>query len=160
MNSKKCFKCGVVKSLAGFYRHSEMADGYLGKCKDCSCADVRRNRAKRLEHYRQYDRKRGGTKQHQQQNREYAQTKRGREALKKAQRNYVARYPERITATRLTYNAIKSGRLVPQPCEVCGNERVDAHHDDYNKPLSVRWLCRKHHSEHHKKMRMIVRDAK
>jgi hypothetical protein len=36
------------------------------------------------------------------------------------------------------------------PCEVCKETNVDAHHDDYNKPLDVRWLCKKHHREHHK----------
>lgn len=47
--------------------------------------------------------------------------------------------------------AILNGTLVRQPCEVCGKERVDAHHDDYSKPLEVRWLCRGHHMEHHRK---------
>jgi hypothetical protein len=32
---------------------------------------------------------------------------------------------------------------------VCGNAATHAHHDDYSKPLEVRWLCRAHHSEHH-----------
>jgi hypothetical protein len=41
--------------------------------------------------------------------------------------------------------ALKNGTLLRQPCEVCGARRVDAHHDDYSKPLAVRWLCRKHH---------------
>lgn len=45
---------------------------------------------------------------------------------------------------------IEAGRLQPKPCEVCGAEKVDGHHDDYSKPLSVRWLCRKHHAEHHR----------
>jgi len=51
----------------------------------------------------------------------------------------------------LTYKAIKNGYLVRQACEKCSaTENVDAHHDDYMKPLDVRWLCRKHHAEHHK----------
>lgn len=41
------------------------------------------------------------------------------------------------------------GLLVPQPCEVCGETVVDGHHDDYEKPLEVRWLCRSHHKLHH-----------
>ena len=47
--------------------------------------------------------------------------------------------------------ALANGSLLREPCEVCGAEKVDAHHDDYSKPLSVRWLCRKHHLEHHRK---------
>ena len=52
-----------------------------------------------------------------------------------------------------TRNAIRRGDLIKQPCEVCQEKKVDAHHDDYSKPLSVRWLCRKHHAEHHAKAR-------
>lgn len=55
------------------------------------------------------------------------------------------------TAARTTVNRyIRLGYLSKQPCELCGYEVVEAHHDDYTKPLEVRWLCRKHHAEHHK----------
>lgn len=47
------------------------------------------------------------------------------------------------------YKAIKRGDLVRQPCEVCGFPQAQAHHDDYSKPLDVRWLCPKHHNMHH-----------
>lgn len=45
--------------------------------------------------------------------------------------------------------AIASGKLIPEPCEKCGNPNAEAHHDDYRLPLSVRWLCRSHHNLHH-----------
>jgi hypothetical protein len=47
----------------------------------------------------------------------------------------------------------QSGRLKKLPCEVCGNPKSDGHHDDYAKPLDVKWLCRKHHAERHRAMR-------
>jgi hypothetical protein len=44
---------------------------------------------------------------------------------------------------------LKRGKLTRQPCEVCGAV-AQMHHDDYSKPLEVRWLCRGHHLEHHR----------
>lgn len=53
-------------------------------------------------------------------------------------------------ARSIVNNCLKRGWLIKAPCEVCGElERVEAHHDNYTKPLEVRWLCKKHHSEHH-----------
>jgi hypothetical protein len=47
-------------------------------------------------------------------------------------------------------NAITAGKLTRGPCEACGAaENVEAHHDDYAKPLDVRWLCRPDHAAHH-----------
>lgn len=57
----------------------------------------------------------------------------------------------KVYVRSITSNAIKRGELIRQPCEVCFTvESVEAHHDDYTKPLDVRWLCRLHHAEHHK----------
>lgn len=60
------------------------------------------------------------------------------------------RFPNRYRAHLAVGNALRRGILVKQPCEVCGVDRVDAHHDDYRKPLSVRWLCRRHHIALHR----------
>jgi len=45
---------------------------------------------------------------------------------------------------------LRRGKVNKTPCEVCGSERSEAHHEDYNKPLEVHWLCRDHHLEIHK----------
>lgn len=51
--------------------------------------------------------------------------------------------------------ALRSGKLVRQGCEVCGETKTHAHHDDYSKPLEVRWLCVAHHHDHHNKDRKV-----
>lgn len=58
----------------------------------------------------------------------------------------------KLRVRRVLRHAVSKGKVHPLPCEVCGNPQVDGHHDDYSKPLDVRWLCRKHHSELHKQL--------
>mgnify|MGYP000961258813 CR=1 FL=1 len=43
----------------------------------------------------------------------------------------------------------RRGLLKPQPCEACGGV-AQKHHDDYAKPLEVRWLCAACHMTLHK----------
>lgn len=62
------------------------------------------------------------------------------------------RNPVHEAARRAVQVEIRSGRLVRQPCEKCGADKAHAHHDDYSRPLDVRWLCRTHHDEHHRLM--------
>ena len=45
--------------------------------------------------------------------------------------------------------ALKRGIIKAEPCEVCGNTNSEKHHDDYDKPLEVRWLCKRHHGRQH-----------
>ena len=60
--------------------------------------------------------------------------------------------PLRMKAHNAVARALKSGALIKGPCEREGvdcNGPVHAHHDDYEKPLEVRWFCGRHHHEHH-----------
>jgi hypothetical protein len=50
-------------------------------------------------------------------------------------------------------SGLRRGLVRRQPCEVCGAEKTDGHHDDYSRPLVVRWLCRRHHRQAHRKER-------
>lgn len=59
------------------------------------------------------------------------------------------RYPEKIKAREAVSRAVKSGKLKRLPCEVCGDQNSQAHHEDYSRPLDVVWLCRKHHRQRH-----------
>jgi hypothetical protein len=66
-------------------------------------------------------------------------------------RLYERKYPERISAKHKVEYAIHVGKILKQPCEICGAEYTQAHHDDYSKPMVVRWLCIKHHRQYHAK---------
>lgn len=43
---------------------------------------------------------------------------------------------------------LRDNHIERQPCEICG-AKAEAHHDNYDKPLDVRWLCFKHHRQWH-----------
>jgi len=68
------------------------------------------------------------------------------------------RHELRTMANSRVARAIRSGRLLRKPCEKCGvsglnkggQNKIQAHHNDYRNPLSVNWFCRKHHYEWHK----------
>lgn len=130
---KECFKCGEEKPLSAFYRHKGMLDGRLNKCIECAKRDVSQHRAANIEKIRAYDRGRGNR-----QPPEYM-------------RQWRMKSPEKYRAHMKLNNELRAGNMTKKPCEVCGSDdRVHGHHDDYSRPLDVRWLCASHHSEAHK----------
>ncbi len=78
-----------------------------------------------------------------------AGTPRRRASLSANSRRMNVRYPERRAARVALNNALRDGRVAKAPCRVCGSARSEAHHDDYSRPLDVRWLCRPCHRAHH-----------
>jgi len=62
-------------------------------------------------------------------------------------RKYRRDNPLQHAAHQAVAKALKSGKLIPELCW-CG-KKGEAHHEDYNKPLEVEWMCRQHHMEHH-----------
>jgi hypothetical protein len=136
-HSKICFKCNALLPLDEFYKHPQMADGHLNKCKACARIDVIANRLARVEQYRLYDRER-------------AKHPDRFTLAAEMNRRWRAEDKRRMRAHNAVARAIRAGRLALQPCQECGAEGAHAHHDDYDLPLSVRWLCPAHHSQHHK----------
>jgi hypothetical protein len=83
----------------------------------------------------------------------YSQTLNGkRNAIKGVQKHNRA-HPDRYRARTAVSNALKSGLLARKPCEICG-EPAQAHHEDYSRPLDVRWRCFEHHLNEHNKRKV------
>ncbi len=74
-----------------------------------------------------------------------------REKVLAAARTWKQRNKHKTRAHATVARALKSGKLERGPCDVCGESIAEAHHEDYTAPLDVRWLCRQHHLEHHRK---------
>ena len=123
-----CVKCGAEKPLADYYANDR-------SCKVCRCAMVRENRRTNPK-VQERDRKRG--------------SRQSKDYLK----GYRAKYPKKYTAQTAVNNALRDGRLTKiENCVECDSDfAVEAHHDDYDFPLTVRWLCavchKRWHAEH------------
>jgi ribosomal protein S27AE len=122
-----CKICKQEKGLSEFYASRKAT------CKECVKLSVRNNRLKRIEYYRAYDRARGSRQP------------------KSYLVEYRERFPNKYRAHNKLNNALRDGKIRKEPCEKCGKRKSVAHHDDYLKPLDVRWLCQAHHKQWHAK---------
>jgi len=127
---KECFKCGETKDLDGFYKHPGTADGHLGKCKECTRADVAQHRADNIDAIREYDRER-------------AKTPERIAHLTRNTRKWRKENPDGYKAHIDLNNAVRADNVFPPfHCQGCGEKRkLHAHHEDYFKPLEIKWLC-------------------
>jgi hypothetical protein len=57
---------------------------------------------------------------------------------------------KKATARAYANVYLKRGYIEKRPCEICGSEKSQMHHDNYDNPAQVRWFCRQHHLELHK----------
>ena len=141
VRSKECFKCNTVKLLEDFYKHPQMPDGHVNKCKECNKNDVTANRNKNIEKVRAYDRARSKKPERI-------------KAVTEITRAWRAEDSRRVLAHSSVARAIRRGELVRQPCCRCGAEKTVAHHEDYDKPLEVVWLCQPCHKQRHKELKL------
>jgi len=87
--------------------------------------------------------------------RHHAKTAAGKERVRRYRQRYRERNAERVKARQAVRYAIRDGHLTREPCEVCGDPKTHGHHDDYARPLDVRWLCQEHHFAIHPATRRV-----
>ena len=145
---KLCTRCQCYKPHSDFSANLSKNDGLFVWCKQCF-RDHRRpldrerfillmQNSETASKIRSQSRARGNNK-----TKEYNARK---------SREYRAKNKDKIKTRNITKYAIQTGIVVRLPCEVCGCEKSEAHHDDYSKPLEVKWLCKNHHAEIHRKI--------
>ena len=150
--SKACSKCGETRLAAEFYRNDAMRSGLDSHCKACRVAAsaqyFRENKDECLEKSRQRHREQKSRKERSRQ-----PPSRDRQKRAEYQRRYRTEHTERSRARRMVMTAIANGTLTPKPCERCSFALgVQAHHEDYSKPLDVVWLCTKCHGVRHREI--------
>lgn len=133
---KECFKCNTVKPLNEFYKDKTQRDGHQYKCKECANEDIKKYKLKNIEKVRESNRK-------------YQATEKARKATRERVNAWNAQDKRKPSCHTKVRRAIIKGILIKENCARCGNDNTHAHHEDYDKPLDVIWLCQPCHRKRH-----------
>jgi len=160
---KKCFKCGEIKPLSAFYKHSKMADGHVNKCKECNKKDVILNRLDKVEYYNEYDRNRSypgserSSKFSVKTKLKYATDPEFKAKVDRSKSEWALKNKIKRKAQCKLSNALRDGKLIrPTICSACGKTdcEIEGHHWSYLEEhwLDVMWLCTECHGKEHRKI--------
>lgn len=142
MTDRQCKTCKSTLPLDAF--HTVTTNGVLYHRRVCrECVATENNRKYHENEDGFADRRREGAARHHD---------RDPKAHYKRNIEYWRRHPKKASCTQKVKAAVKSGKLKKLPCSVCGSEKSQAHHEDYDKPLDVIWFCQKHHGERHRQI--------
>lgn len=133
-----CTKCLVDKDFSDFHKKGS---GYRSICKDCRKLENPVNRVRSRKWYR------NNHERALQSNKDWKQNH--KKEMMEYKNNWRSRNKKKALAHWAVSNALRSGKLLKQPCESCGSSDVQAHHQDYDRQLDVSWLCDYHHKERH-----------
>lgn len=149
MKTHICKVCGATSDDVKFY------SGVNSRCSECHKSAVRENRAANLEYYREYDAKRFKEDPRVLDRiKKYQLTEAGIASSTKAKKKWIETNPYKRSAHNILNNAIRDGKIEkPKTCNACGaGGRIHGHHHDYTRPLDVKWLCPRCHTEEHRNM--------
>lgn len=145
---KPCNTCKIPKELSEYHKNKASPDGHSHKCKACKKIYA----AKYFIDHSDIIKKYSSRPESKELIKAYLKSKDGKRSRAEINHRTNNKYPNSLKSTRAVTSAIKSGKLTrPNKCEECPSAtNIQAHHDDYNKPLDVRWLCIKCHRLWHK----------
>jgi hypothetical protein len=158
---KKCNKCGQIFDLDFFWKDKTKKDGHHTICKKCA------NMAKKIYYNTEIGKKKhhawGTSEKARIRGREYDNSERRKQLRKEWKKTEVYKANRKKHNSRIRYIgrgkvydlvkfAKRKGILIAEPCVICGAMPTVGHHEDYNKPLEVIWLCNTHHNRLHKNM--------
>ena len=126
------------------------------KCKKCIKECVNKRRIEKSEYIKEYDRNRKNAKERIELNKNrldrYKLEKPEKYNLYISQKNeWSKRNKNKRNAHLKVQRALFNGIIKrPENCEECNcDKELEAHHEDYDKPLDVKWLCIKCHNKRH-----------
>lgn len=158
IGTKKCTKCGEVKNAVEFYKRVASKDGLMPICKSCSRDKNKKWQQENHEKVREYKRK--WDSDNIEKRRRYDKRWKQKDVNRylalhlSSAKKYQSLNAEKVSARYHVKNAIDSGKLERLPCEVCGSAyNIEAHHEDYSKPLDIIWMCRVCHNSYHTNIR-------
>lgn len=153
MNFKRCNLCARVRPINMFGTERLARDHHRCECRECGRALAKtyyQEHAKQLcAHKATFYR------EHRQQ--ELARAREYRVAHPEKRRTWQQRYrllhQQRCKAWELVKNSIEKNVLQrPSECVQCKKRCIpEAHHEDYSRPLQLKWLCRACHRKLHRK---------
>ena len=145
METKECAKCHGIKPLTDFTKHGKY---YMSYCHDCRLIVQKISRDKHKDKAKDdYERLRDSgyyRERHKKlvQSGFFNEPIRHQNNLKLARKvNHNPEHAIKRKARQVIKYMIKSGRLLKEPCFLCGNPIAEAHHPNYNNPRYVVFLC-------------------
>ena len=135
---KICIVCKTDKDLNEYYSDNIKKDKKKNVCKECYDSQVS-----------QYRKTEKSKKIRKVMSKRYYSSDKGKLKIAEQSKRYNKLNGR---CNKIIYNAIKENKILKGICMVCKEAKTDAHHENYNKPLEVLWLCRKHHKQLHASM--------
>lgn len=150
MTTKVCNKCCIEKPLDAFSPAKHVRDGRVGHCRQCNVI-IERQRRRTPEYL--------AAKAERAEARRIAlgykkKTPHEQKLLAERHKRRRAKDPAKIAARNAIQRLVRMGRVIkPTDCSSCRKtfpvHLIQAHHEDYSKPLEITWLCKDCHIDIH-----------